>query len=157
MTETSFSNPPSIPNAPTTLFQLVYVSSALVPFSPSQLTALLEKSRRNNSKAGISGLLLYHDGNFMQLLEGDESVVRGAHAKIVDDPRHTGCITLVQKRVAHRTFPDWTMGFRDLASAEVRALDGYNTFLNSCSRGQPLPADPNRALMLLQLFRDKMR
>lgn len=157
MPETSISPTTPSSNPASTLFQLVYVSSALVPFSRSQLTALLEKSRGNNAKIGISGLLLYHDGNFMQLLEGDESVVRTTHARIVGDPRHTGCITLVQKAVATRTFPDWTMGFRDLASADVLEMDGYNEFLNSSARGQPLPADPNRALILLQLFREKIR
>ena len=119
--------------------------------------ALLEKSRRKNSQAGISGLLLYHDGNFMQLLEGHETIVRSTHARILSDPRHTGCITLVHKAVATRTFPDWTMGFRDLSSADVLETDGYSEFLNSCARGQPLPADPNRALKLLTLFRDKIR
>lgn len=158
MPVTSHALPPVLPAAgPHTLFQLVYVSSALVPFSRSQLMALLEKSRAKNSTAGISGLLLYHDGNFMQLLEGDESVVRAAHARIVLDPRHTGCITLIQAPVTTRTFPEWSMGYRDLSSSEVLETEGYSQFLNAGQPRQPIPADPNRAITLLQLFRSKIR
>jgi hypothetical protein len=55
------------------MFSIVYVSSALKPFSKTDLLTLLEKSRENNTSLGISGMLLYKDGNFMQVLEGESS------------------------------------------------------------------------------------
>ncbi len=52
------------------MFFLVYVSSAVVPFTPAALVDLLATSHKNNSKSAVSGMLLYKDGNFMQALEG---------------------------------------------------------------------------------------
>jgi len=73
---------------------LVYVSSATLPFSGEDLRALLATCRENNAELGVTGMLLYKDGNFMQVLEGDEQAVRGLYARIAADPRHGGEITL---------------------------------------------------------------
>lgn len=139
--------------SPQTIFQLVYVSSAKTKFSEAELEALLDQSRRKNTRLGLSGILLYADGNFMQLLEGEEKQVRSMYTRIAEDPRHDGCMILISGPAAERTFPDWTMGFRNLASAEVRALPGYNSFMNHDARGDTFPTDPNRALSLLRTFR----
>lgn len=143
-------------DSPQTIFQLVYVSSAKTKFSPAELTALLDQSRQKNARAGLSGILLYHDGNFMQLLEGEEQQVRSTYAHIAQDPRHHGCMILTKNQVAERTFPDWTMGFRDLASAEVKAMPGYNSFMNHDPRGDTFPTEPNRAMTLLRTFRSSL-
>ncbi|MBC7852962.1 MAG: BLUF domain-containing protein [Pirellulaceae bacterium] len=148
--------PVRLDDTPQSLYQLVYVSSATTPFSPADLAALLERSRRKNSLAGLSGILLYHDGNFMQLLEGEAHTVQVVYARITQDPRHHGCLILIKGQVAERTFPDWTMGFRDFASAEVKAMPGYNDFLEHNARGDTFPTDPNRALTLLRTFRSRL-
>ena len=140
-------------DSPQTVFQLVYVSSAKTKFSQAELKALLDQSRQKNARLGLSGILLYHDGNFMQLLEGEEKEVRSLYAHIARDPRHGGCMILTSGQVAERTFPDWTMGFRDLASAEVKAMPGYNGFMNHDPRGDTCPTDPSRAMILLLSFR----
>ena len=139
--------------SPQTIFQLVYVSSAKTKFSEAELEALLDQSRQKNTRLGLSGILLYADGNFMQLLEGEEKQVRSLYARIAGDPRHVGCMILISGPVAERTFPDWTMGFRNMASTEVKALPGYNNFMNHDARGDTFPTDPNRALSLLRTFR----
>jgi hypothetical protein len=143
--------------SPPSLYQLVYISSATAKFSQDQLMALLEHSRRKNSRAGISGILLYHDGNFMQLLEGEEATVQAVYARIIQDPRHRACMTLIQGAVKDRLFPDWTMAFRDFASAEVKAMPGYNTFLNRDRPHDTFPREPAHALSLLQTFRATIR
>jgi hypothetical protein len=148
---------PTAPGATTDLFQIVYVSSAVVLMSLDGVTSLLEWSRRENTRIGVTGLLLYHDGNFMQLLEGPEPVVRGLYARIEKDLRHRGCQTLLQTRIKERTFPQWSMGFRNLSSPEVRAMPGYSEFLNRCASGEMLPLDSNLALRLLRMFRDNLR
>jgi Sensors of blue-light using FAD len=148
---------PTAPGATTDLFQIVYVSSAVVLMSLDGVTSLLAWSRRENTRIGVTGLLLYHDGNFMQLLEGPEPVVRGLYARIEKDLRHRGCQTLLQTRIKERTFPQWSMGFRNLSSPEVRAMPGYSEFLNRCAPGEMLPLDSNLALRLLRMFRDNLR
>ena len=135
------------------LIHLIYASSATKPFSEKDLLALLEISRRNNEPAGITGLLLYHDGNFMQVLEGEEPVVTATHARISKDPRHYGLLTLLQEPIEKRAFGDWSMGFRNLNSDEVRSTPGYSEFMNEDWRGRPMRETPQRAVRLLRVFR----
>ena len=139
------------------MYQVVYLSAATVRFTKAELLALLEQSRQKNASRGISGLLLYHDGDFMQLLEGEEAQVRALYVRIERDERHKGCILLIAGPVAERTFPDWSMGFRELSSPEVKAMPGYSEFLNPGTRGSAFPTDPSRALKLLRLFREQLR
>jgi hypothetical protein len=139
------------------LIHLIYVSSATRPFTQSELLALLETSRRNNEPVAITGLLLYRDGNFMQVLEGEETAVTVTHARISKDSRHGGLITMLKGPITQRNFGDWSMGFRNLDSAEVRSMPGYSEFLNEDWKGRPMVEAPHRALMLLQLFRQGIR
>lgn len=138
------------------MFSLVYVSSAIRLFSQSELVALLAKSQENNAKLGITGLLLYKDGNFMQVLEGEEKALRTLHAKISHDPRHQGLLTLLQGPLAARQFPDWSMGFRDLNATAVLSLPGYNEFMNTPLTGEEFSLDPTRCQKLLMTFKKNM-
>ena len=138
------------------MFTLVYVSSAVSPFSKSELADLLARSRANNESLGISGMLLYKDGNFMQVLEGEEEPVRALYEKIGTDPRHDGAITLHQSFAQERQFPDWSMGFRNLDSPELRTVPGYSEFLNSPLTGGEFSADPSRSQRLLLTFKRTM-
>ena len=72
------------------VFFLTYVSTAARELSKDDLNELLAQCRENNAKLGITGMLLYKDGNFMQVLEGEETVVRSIYAKISGDPAATG-------------------------------------------------------------------
>jgi hypothetical protein len=139
------------------LIHLVYVSSATIAFTEAGLLALLEVSRRKNESASLTGMLLYRDGNFMQVLEGEEATVNDAYARIGKDARHEGLITMLRGPISERNFADWSMGFRNLDSAEVRRVAGYNEFMNEDWRGRPMQESPLRALKLLQVFRQGIR
>ncbi len=141
---------------PDVLTSLVYVSSAVELFSQAELRALLDTSRRNNARSGITGMLLYKDGNFMQVLEGPAASIRDVHERIGRDPRHTGLITLMERPIAQRQFTDWSMGFRNLADAELRATPGYNEFLNVPLKDAALISEPSRVDKLLRFFREKL-
>ncbi len=60
---------------------------------------------------GITGLLLYHDGNFLQILEGEAEKVQATFARIAANPRHRNLQRLPPVSVHTRLFPDWSMGF----------------------------------------------
>jgi hypothetical protein len=139
------------------LVQLIYLSSATQPFSPADLLALLETSRRNNTPVGITGLLLYRDGNFIQVLEGEEPAVSATHDRIIRDTRHGGLITLLKAPIAQRSFGEWSMGFRNLSAKAAPEVPGYNEFLNEDWLARPMQASPDRAVKLLQLFRSGLR
>ena len=141
---------------PDVLTSLVYVSSAVELFSQAELRALLDTSRRNNTRTGITGMLLYKDGNFMQVLEGPASAVRDLHERINHDPRHTGLITLMERTITQRQFADWSMGFRNMADSDLRAAPGYNEFLNVPLNDASFAAEPTRVDKLLRFFREKL-
>ena len=138
------------------MFSLVDVSSAIRPFSGEDLRALLAQCRKNNAELGITGMLLYKDGNFMQVLEGDEGAVRGLYERIIADPRHRGEITMQQGFVEERQFPDWSMGFRDLDSPEARADPTYSEFLNAPLTSREFSGEPSLAQKLLLTFERTM-
>jgi hypothetical protein len=139
------------------VFSLVYTSSATQPFSVAQLSELLELSRHNNSTRDVTGMLVYNGGNFMQLLEGEEHTVRSLFEKIARDPRHTGSMILLTTQELERSFPDWSMAFRDMNDPAVKTLPGFNTFLSSPQTGRNPFTDATRAQKLLMYFKQSMR
>jgi hypothetical protein len=92
------------------LFQLAYESTAVRPMVANDFRELLQKARAKNKRLGITGLLLYAQGRFFQVLEGPESAVRSLYDTIRDDERHTNVETLLTTTITARTFPDWEMG-----------------------------------------------
>lgn len=90
---------------------LVYVSTARLGLTDQDLEELLIQARDRNRKLGITGMLIFGAGNFIQALEGDEAAVRAVFASIVRDQRHSGIITMVEFTDTHRDFPDWGMAY----------------------------------------------
>jgi hypothetical protein len=138
------------------MFQLVYASSALQPFTERELLDLLQKARQKNTKLGVTGMLLYKDGNFLQTLEGEQQVVTELVKTIELDPRHKGVLVLLRRTSEQRDFPDWSMGFRDLANQDAANLPGYSGFMNTPLIGAEFSQDPNRCMKLLLLFKKNM-
>ena len=94
------------------MLRLIYSSHATREMTVQDLEQLLAASRARNALVGITGLLLYRDGIFLQCLEGEEGVVRDTYARILRDPRHHRVLHLIEERVDGRSFPDWAMEFR---------------------------------------------
>ena len=91
---------------------IVYVSSARYLLTDEELQVLLKRARAKNFRLGISGILLYGDGNFMQLLEGPEDAVREVYAAICNDPSHHMITTIFEECGLPREFADWSMACR---------------------------------------------
>jgi hypothetical protein len=135
------------------MYSLTYISSATNLFSRDELRSLLSASRSNNDRAGLTGMLLYKGGNFMQVLEGDRRAVQAAQAKIMSDPRHKGIIVLLQGEVPARSFRKWSMAFRDLDEPSSRNTPGYDDFLNTPLTDPRFTQDPAASQKLLQVFK----
>jgi hypothetical protein len=99
------------------VFQLIYTSAATQEFWPDDLFALVEKCRSKNAPRGLTGMLLFHQGQFLQLLEGPESAVRDCFNMVQRDPRHASIEILMTGTRADRDFPGWTMGFEQPGDA----------------------------------------
>lgn len=135
------------------MFSLVYVSAAVTWFSDRELRGLLAQCRLSNAQTGITGMLLYKDGNFMQALEGDERTVRALEARIAADRRHQGMVTLHSGHTAERQFSEWTMGFFDLNAPAGDLPAGYTEFLDTPLREDAFLPAPQRCLDLMHVFR----
>jgi len=138
------------------MISLVYVSSATGDFSGDDLTALLKQSREKNARLNITGMLLYKDGNFIQVLEGPDDAVEQLYQTIHADDRHIGVIRMLARKIEQRQFPDWTMGFQDLNHPAVRQLPGYSEFLDEKLDAEAFRKDPGLARRLLEIFRRSM-
>ncbi len=92
------------------LVRLMYASRAAAPLADADLSAILKTSREHNPAEGITGLLCYSDGVFVQVLEGGRDAVNARYKHIVQDRRHHDVILLAYDEIAERDFPGWTMG-----------------------------------------------
>jgi len=140
--------------------QLVYSSAATEPFDDAQLIELLRLARRKNARLGVTGMLLYHAGTFVQMLEGDEEVVESLFARIEEDPRHDETRVLLRRSDVPRTFGEWTMGFVQATREMIATIDGLNDFLRARAgvSDEDLSSassqdDGDRALKILEQFR----
>ena len=112
------------------MLQLVYASAATKPFSDDALTTLLTKARARNTFYSVTGMLLYHSGSFLQVLEGPEASVDLILSSIARDPRHKNTKILFRQTTREREFQDWAMGFVDTSSTATKAtgmVDYYRT------------------------------
>ncbi|WP_462266005.1 BLUF domain-containing protein [Mucilaginibacter sp.] len=104
---------------------IVYLSTATHLMNQSELLSLLNTSRRNNQQNGLTGMLLYSEGTFIQLLEGDSERVSRTYESILSDERHKNIIKLTEGENKERQFPDWSMGFKAADAAELAEFEGY--------------------------------
>jgi len=118
------------------VFQLVYRSEAIRPMRETDLRELLRQARGKNHRLGLTGVLLYKAGGFLQVLEGDEDTVRALYATVREDPRHDDVETLLTTRADRRLFPGWSMGLDNLDAVPADE-PGVTSFLET---GR-LPAD----------------
>lgn len=107
------------------MHHILYLSKVSTPLQEAELVRLLEQARANNKRRNITGILVYSDRQFMQLLEGEEADVASLYAKLSQDPRHAGLIKLADKPIGARSFAEWSMAFRLVSPAEFSALAGY--------------------------------
>jgi hypothetical protein len=136
------------------VLSLAYVSSAAVAFTDDDIAAVLTLSRSNNASLDITGVLLYRDGRFIQILEGPDDVVRERFAVIAADPRHRGIHTVSEETIDGRQFPEWTMGYRPLTEAAVSRFPDYDDFFEGRVADDILTDDGKRARLLLEWLRD---
>ena len=107
---------------------LVYTSVAHPKISDKHLKSLLVKCRQNNERRNITGILLYLDPFFIQILEGDKAVVEALFDTIKSDARHQKVSIIYQKPIATRSFPNWTMGFNKISDENLEAVEGFSDF-----------------------------
>lgn len=129
---------------------LTYVSVATRQMTSEDLMAILKSARENNNRLGITGMLLYRDGYFIQALEGERAVVDPLFEKIKLDDRHASVLMIFEDEIEERSYGNWSMGFKQLSSSLPEELEGYSDFLDN---PPSMLSEPARARMLMDAFR----
>ena len=132
------------------ILQAIYISAAAQAFSQEELAELLEKSRKSNAAKSISGMLVYHQGSFLQILEGPEQGVESLLETIASDPRHKEMQILFKDLVEEAEYEEWSMGYIDPSGAS-RILEG---FIGFGGRLNALLEDGTRAKKVVQRFKE---
>lgn len=141
------------------MFEHVYISRATTLFTPEAIESLLRKSRENNEKLGVTGMLVYREPFFMQALEGPTETIETLLNRIARDPRHTEITTILNAPIHRRAFAGWSMGFfqcNPKSSLElVRQYSGYHDFFAADFEPRLFAANPSAAKKLLLAFRSE--
>ena len=108
------------------LVRLMYASRAVPAVDQDELVAILKKSKANNPKAGITGVLCFSEGIFMQVLEGGRTAVNRLYNRIAADARHSDVVLLHYEEIAERRFAGWSMGQVNMARLNPALLLKYS-------------------------------
>jgi hypothetical protein len=109
-------------SSPGSLYRMIYCSRNIIALAmpgadvEQEIRAILASARRCNEANHLTGALLFTASGFAQVLEGPREAVERTFERIGADPRHADVTVLSFTPTAHRSFPEWTMGFRGQTS-----------------------------------------
>jgi hypothetical protein len=107
------------------LVRLLYCSRA-VDTSPEAIEAILAQSRQHNPVSGITGILCYGGGVFLQAIEGGRMQVSELFGHIMKDPRHKDVALLHYEEISERRFGGWSMGQVNVSKVNYSILLQYS-------------------------------
>jgi len=106
---------------------ICYISDALEHESLNNIEKIYEKAKANNFKNNITGILIYKNQNFLQVLEGDSKTVDSTFAKIAYDARHHNIFKVINTSIEGRIFEDYNFGFTIINNKQ--GLSNLNDYL----------------------------
>jgi hypothetical protein len=106
------------------LVRLLYASRAIDP-RPEAIDAILTQSRHYNPTCGITGILCYGGGIFLQAIEGGRMPVSELYGHIQKDARHKDVVLLHYEEISERRFGGWTMGQVNMSKINTNILLKY--------------------------------
>lgn len=139
------------------MYELLYISVSRKGFSELELKDLLEKSRLKNHKNDVTGMLIYCGREFMQILEGEENVVKDLFQTISTDSRHNGIEVFYQGSIENRAFIDWSMAFSSIdENVFGEHVMGHEKFNPRKSPMNMIKGNPNRGKSAFLSLRDTL-
>jgi len=135
------------------LIHIVYVSTSTHDLSELELDDLLKGIRAKNKRNDITGLLLYNDGMFIQVIEGEIKRIIDLFDLVKSDSRHKNIVQILKEPIQKRSFPDWSMGFKRITNEDLESIQGFSTFMSDDTEWVPNPDIAEQVLYLLNSFR----
>lgn len=108
------------------LVRLMYASRATDPVGHDELAAIVKMAQTHNHEIGVTGVLCFSGGVFLQALEGGRSAVNTLYNRIAQDKRHRDVVLLNYDEIAERRFASWSMGSVSLARMNPAVLLKYS-------------------------------
>jgi hypothetical protein len=122
------------------MYEMIYCSLASSTINEDDISSILKKAREFNSKNRITGCLLYHKREFIQILEGERKAVRDLYETISKDKRHFNVLLLAEGDKDQNSFDNWSMAFHELNTSEVKdlsselSIDNFITFSDAAKQ-----------------------
>jgi hypothetical protein len=113
------------------LIHIAYVSFSRKKLSEMELDELLNEVRPKNFANGVTGLLLYNDEIFIQVIEGEAEIIESLYNRLQTDNRHTNVVKILEEKINQRSFPEWSMGYQKLSKEESKELPGFTNVMSS--------------------------
>ncbi len=108
------------------LVRLLYVSRATHPEDEAATQSILDSARQHNSVNGITGILCYGGGIYLQAIEGGRKAVNDLYGHILRDKRHQDVVLLHYSEITERRFGGWTMGQVNLTKLNTSIVLKYS-------------------------------
>jgi hypothetical protein len=128
--------------------QLIYSSKSATPMQRDELEELLEQARNSNAGKGITGALVYVDGVFLQILEGELEAVKELMRKISKDFRHETVTVLKEGAIPSASFSEWEMAYVSATRKEVAEWAGLSGTIALPEIVAEMRQDPRRTTQL---------
>ena len=139
-------------------YQLIYSSDATTPMQKDDLEELLVHARRRNGIRAITGALVYAEGMFLQILEGDRASVHDLMAEIRRDVRHETVTVLREGEIPIASFGSWKMAYVSATQQQVARWAGLSvatgTVESPSDKGEAQRQTAQFALDILSLLAD---
>ncbi|WP_394759175.1 BLUF domain-containing protein [Flavobacterium sp.] len=135
------------------LHRIIYLSTAADNLSIDELKQLWIKAKSNNEKINVTGILLYIDGDFLQIFEGEKEIVQNLFELIKIDKRHKSIITVYNNTIDKLVFPDWSMAFSSTDYKEIQKLQGFENI----TRKNMSKIDDKTAIIFINTFVESHR
>lgn len=116
------------------LVELVYTSHSISDLNDEDVSEILRGAHEKNKELGITGVLVYYNGEFMQLIEGTTTAINLLFQSISHDARHYNIKLVSYLEISERHFDNWEMGFvndeliansflKDIVLSDIRQND----------------------------------
>ena len=112
------------------MYEIVYCSKASRDLTSKDISDILRRAHSFNSRHNITGCLLYHKHEFLQILEGDKDRIKDLYSIIYEDDRHSDVIMLAEGEKKEREFKDWSMAYQELSDDDVKGI-GKDLFVSN--------------------------
>jgi len=134
------------------LQQIVYLSQATDTFQEDRdIDDILQMAQSRNQEAGVTGMLLFKGGVFLQILEGPKDAVKTIFGSIASDFRHHNLTVIAKQSTLDRIFEDWTMGYRKVSEIdldEIKTILPWDEMIQKTLKGEKIPST-----QLLEVFK----